>query len=91
MSNILQYLMQQTEEFRNSYRDIDKRIDELLDKLDLIEQLGTENLAHFSLGENRLIAKTSGRTSLKNGDIISFAIDMNHAYFFDPLNGKRIK
>jgi len=38
MSNILQYLMQQTEEFRNSYRDIDKRIDELLDKLDLIEQ-----------------------------------------------------
>ena len=60
-------------------------------KLDLIEQLGTENLAHFSLGENRLIAKTSGRTSLKNGDIISFAIDMNHAYFFDPLNGKRIK
>ena len=60
-------------------------------KLDLIEQLGTENLAHFSLGENRLIAKTSGRTSLKNGDIISFAIDTNHAYFFDPLNGKRIK
>ncbi len=38
MSNILQYLMQQTEEFRDSYRDIDKRIDELLDKLDLIEQ-----------------------------------------------------
>tara|TARA_Y100001951_G_scaffold68359_1_gene55247 strand:- start:235 stop:381 length:147 start_codon:yes stop_codon:yes gene_type:complete len=30
--------MQQTEEFRDSYRDIDKRIDELLDKLDLIEQ-----------------------------------------------------
>ena len=37
MSNILQYLMQQTDEFRESYNEIDKRIDEALDKLDLIE------------------------------------------------------
>ena len=37
MSNILQYLMQQTDEFRDSYNEIDKRIDLALDKLDLIE------------------------------------------------------
>ena len=37
MSNILQYLMQQTDEFRESYIEIEKRIDLLLDKLDLIE------------------------------------------------------
>ena len=38
MSNILQYLVQQTDEFRESYQEIDKRIAELLDKLDLIER-----------------------------------------------------
>ena len=38
MSNILQYLVQQTDEFRESYTEIDKRIDELLDKLDLIDR-----------------------------------------------------
>ena len=37
MSNILQYLVQQTDEFRQSYQDIDKRMDELMDKLDLVE------------------------------------------------------
>jgi|TARA_R110000744_G_scaffold37314_3_gene85596 hypothetical protein len=37
MSNILQYLMQQTDEFRDSYTEIAARIDTLLDKLDLIE------------------------------------------------------
>jgi len=37
MSNILQYLVQQTDEFRDSYVEIEKRIDMLLDKLDLIE------------------------------------------------------
>ena len=37
MSNILQYLIQQTDEFRESYIEIEKRINVLLDKLDLIE------------------------------------------------------
>ena len=37
MSNILQYLMQQTDEFRDSYNEIAIRIDTLMDKLDLIE------------------------------------------------------
>ena len=38
MSNILQYLVQQTDEFRVSYQDIGEKIDDLLDKLDLIER-----------------------------------------------------
>tara|TARA_R110000737_G_scaffold344460_1_gene371625 strand:- start:986 stop:1141 length:156 start_codon:yes stop_codon:yes gene_type:complete len=31
------YLMQQTDEFRDSYNDIYKRCDEIIDKLDVIE------------------------------------------------------
>ena len=52
MSNILQYLMQQTEEFRDSYRDIDKRIDELLDKMELIDRRLIEIESRINL--NRL-------------------------------------
>lgn len=45
MSNIMQYLIQISDEFRESYREIDKRVDEIVDKLDLltrrIEELET--------------------------------------------------
>jgi len=37
MSNIMQYLMQQTDEFRDSYQDITKSVSEILDKLETIE------------------------------------------------------
>jgi len=37
MSNIMQYLMQQTDEFRASYQDITKSVSEILDKLETIE------------------------------------------------------
>ena len=37
MSSILQYLMNQTNEFRESYEQINDRIDELVDKLTVIE------------------------------------------------------
>tara|TARA_Y100000593_G_C4104942_1_gene235102 strand:+ start:258 stop:440 length:183 start_codon:yes stop_codon:yes gene_type:complete len=36
MSNVMSYLLQISDEFRNSYDEIDKRIDEVLDKLDLL-------------------------------------------------------
>ena len=39
MSSIIQYLMKQTNEFRESYEQIDERIDELVDKLKVIEIL----------------------------------------------------
>ena len=34
---VMQYLMNASEEFRQTYVQIDKRIDEVLDKLDLID------------------------------------------------------
>ena len=52
MSNILQYLMQQTDEFRESYIEIEKRIDLLLDKLDLIELRLRE--LEMRLNQNRI-------------------------------------
>jgi len=45
MSNIMQYLIQISDEFRESYREINKRVDEIVDKLDVltrrIEELET--------------------------------------------------
>ena len=35
--NVMQYLFQMSEEFRESYSQIDKRITEILDKLELVE------------------------------------------------------
>lgn len=60
-------------------------------QLDLIEQLGTENLVHFRLGADEMIGKTGGRTALKSGETVPFTLQMSHAYFFDPETGKRIR
>jgi|ETNmetMinimDraft_22_1059887.scaffolds.fasta_scaffold00457_4 multiple sugar transport system ATP-binding protein len=56
----------------------------------LVEQLGTENLAHFSVGDINFIAKTNARTKLKLNKEQSFNFNMKHAYFFDPDTGARI-
>ena len=37
MPNVMQYLLQMSDEFRESYTQIDKRLSETLDKLDLVE------------------------------------------------------
>lgn len=56
----------------------------------LVEQLGTENLAHFNVGDNNFIAKTNARAKLKLNKEHSFNFNMKHAYFFDPETGARI-
>tara|TARA_R110000824_G_scaffold387582_3_gene582924 strand:+ start:717 stop:872 length:156 start_codon:yes stop_codon:yes gene_type:complete len=33
----MSYLLQQTDEFRDSYSDLEKRLDEILDKLEVVE------------------------------------------------------
>ena len=35
--NVMQYLMQQTDEFRDSYQQIDDKASKILDKLDVLE------------------------------------------------------
>ncbi|MDB6179117.1 sn-glycerol-3-phosphate ABC transporter ATP-binding protein UgpC [Paracoccus sp. Z330] len=59
--------------------------------VNLIEQLGTEKLVHFMVGEHALIGKTGGRTSLTEGAAHPLSFDMAHAYFFDPKTEKRIR
>jgi len=59
--------------------------------VDLIEQLGTENLVHFSLGRDAMIGKTGGRTRIMANDKVPFTLQMQHAYFFDPETGLRIR
>ena len=56
----------------------------------LVEQLGTENLAHFSVGDINFIAKTNSRSKLKLNKEQFFNFNMKHAYFFDPDTGARI-
>ena len=58
--------------------------------VNLVEQLGSENLAHFNVGENNFIAKTNARAKLKLNTEYSFNFNMRHAYFFDPETGARI-
>ena len=35
--NVMQYLIQQTDEFRDSYQQIDSRVSQILDKLEVLE------------------------------------------------------
>ena len=37
MSNVMSYLLQMSEEFRESYEDINKTANEILDKLQVLE------------------------------------------------------
>ncbi|WP_226781670.1 ABC transporter ATP-binding protein [Oceaniglobus trochenteri] len=59
--------------------------------VNLIEQLGTENLVHFSLGPDEMIGKTGGRTRITPNQEVSFTLQMQHAYFFDPETGRRLR
>ena len=38
MSNIMQYLIQMSDEFRDSYKSIEERIQDITDSLDLLQQ-----------------------------------------------------
>ena len=54
------------------------------------ELLGAESLIHFSLSENKLIAKTKVRDDIKIGDAISFTFMEEDVYFFDAETEERI-
>ena len=36
--NVMQYLIQQTDEFRDSYQQIDSRVSQILDKLEVLDK-----------------------------------------------------
>tara|TARA_R110002020_G_scaffold135029_1_gene301625 strand:- start:109 stop:276 length:168 start_codon:yes stop_codon:yes gene_type:complete len=52
MSNIMSYLLQQTDEFRDSYSDLEKRLDEILEKLEVVDIRMKELEARVNLNRN---------------------------------------
>lgn len=51
MSNIMQYLIQMSDEFRDSYEEIDKKISDVMDRLTTVEMKLSE--VEIRLNPNR--------------------------------------
>ena len=60
-------------------------------EIDLVEQLGTEKLFHFKLGEHGFIGKADGRSKLVEGQSVNVRFYMEHSYFFDVKAGERLR
>lgn len=59
--------------------------------VDLIEQLGTEKLFHFQLGNKKFVGKAQGRTPMTAGQKVDVTFDMSHNYFFSAADGARLR
>jgi multiple sugar transport system ATP-binding protein len=59
-------------------------------RVTLVEPLGSEQLVHFSLADNSMIAKLDPRIELKYGDKISLGVRMEDVNFFYADNGENI-
>ena len=52
-------------------------------KIHVYELLGAEVYLYFDYNDTQLTARVDPRTTAKAGDTITFALDMEHAHFFD--------
>ncbi|MEG1943526.1 MAG: TOBE domain-containing protein, partial [Angelakisella sp.] len=52
-------------------------------EVDIAELMGSEIFIYMTVEGNNLVAKVPPRSTYKPGDVISIAIDMNKAHFFD--------
>ena len=52
-------------------------------KIHVYELLGAEVYLYFDYNDTQLTARVDPRTTAKAGDTIKFALDMEHAHFFD--------
>jgi len=59
--------------------------------IDLVEQLGTEKLFHFSFGGVPFIGKADGRATLTAGQPVHATFDLEQCYFFDADHGARLR
>ena len=50
---------------------------------ELVELMGAEKYVYFNCGENKFIARVPGKSTIKNGDFITLAIDGNNIHLFD--------
>ncbi|MEK8132322.1 sn-glycerol-3-phosphate ABC transporter ATP-binding protein UgpC [Paenibacillus filicis] len=56
----------------------------------VIENLGSENLVYFRVGERTVTAKVHPETSATIGQLKTFVLDLSKAHFFDPASEERI-
>ncbi|WP_284641821.1 ABC transporter ATP-binding protein [Paenibacillus silviterrae] len=57
----------------------------------VVENLGSENLLYFRVGSRMVTAKVHPETSAGVGVAKSFVLDLNKAHFFDPKTEARIE
>jgi multiple sugar transport system ATP-binding protein len=69
-------------------RPIDENV--VIARVEILEPLGSEVLATFSLGEAEITARLSPRTQVKSDQTIELVFDMERAKLFDPASGKAL-
>ncbi|SDD39529.1 multiple sugar transport system ATP-binding protein [Paenibacillus sp. UNCCL117] len=56
----------------------------------VVENLGSENLVYFRVGERTVTAKVHPETTAAVGQLKSFVLDLSKAHYFDPATEQRI-
>ncbi|MCI3918832.1 sn-glycerol-3-phosphate ABC transporter ATP-binding protein UgpC [Paenibacillus sp. TRM 82003] len=59
-------------------------------RVDIVEHLGSENLAYVKVGARTVTAKLNPETHIYAGQEKTFVIDMSKAHYFDPETEARI-
>lgn len=60
-------------------------------KIDVSELTGAETMLYSSINGQDFIARVDARSTIKPGDILELAIDMNKTHFFDAQSELRIR
>jgi len=58
--------------------------------VNLVEPLGSEQLIHFTLADDRLVAKLDPRIPLKFGDRLALGVNIEDLHIFDSKSEKRL-
>ena len=58
--------------------------------VDRVELVGHEAIATLRLGPYTLAARVDARSSLRTGEVVAVALDLDHASWFDPATGDRL-
>lgn len=60
-------------------------------KIEVAELMGAETMLYSQVEDQQFIARIDSRTEVKTGQMITLALDMNKAHFFDIETDKRIR
>lgn len=69
--------------FHLSEQAIDNEYETIEAVVTLVEPLGAEQLIHFTVADNDIVAKLNPRIPLKYGDKVLLGVEMNDVHFFD--------